>query len=179
MGNGLLCKNLITSGNKCNSNSVSSPGMRQILAIAVLLLAPQSYGQDWRPSRSIPMMRYPCWALTAKVQGMVEFRFTLDKEGIPRDIHLIRGHPLLIGDAMAHFRSLILRSRGAKSDNEVRTARYIFRLDPARKSGTDLAATIFRPPNVIVVSVGYVKPSLPCPSLGAPLEKPLYLRRFF
>src|SRR5665213_1979289 len=103
--------------------------MRQILPCAVLLLAAQSYGQDWLPSRSIPMMRYPCWALTAKVQGTVEFRFTLDKEGIPRDIHLIKGHPLLIGDAMAHLQSLILRSIGAGSSTKVRTARYIFRLD--------------------------------------------------
>ncbi|MGD1093271.1 MAG: energy transducer TonB [Bryobacteraceae bacterium] len=107
-------------------------------------------------------IRYPCWALTARVQGRVKLHFKIDDSGAPRDIELISGHPLLVRDAIAHLKTLKVRPNGNTPKSTRRTAIYVFRLDPSAKSATDLASTKFSMPNAIIVLTGYVQPSSPC-----------------
>ena len=136
----------------------------QSLALAVVLLAAPACGQDWRPVQMLPM-RYPCWALTVRMQGRVQLRFTIDDRGTPRDVSIVTGHPLLAPDAAAHLKSLTVRLSGSKARSLARMAIYIFRLDPKQKSTTDLVPTRFNAPNIVIVTSGYVQPSSPCKGL--------------
>ena len=133
----------------------------QGLIFAATVLATSAYGQDWRPVQMLPV-RYPCLALAVGLQGRVEFSFTASNLGTPRDIIVVRGHPLLAEQAAVHLKSLTLRLAGRKRGSVRRSAIYLFQLDPTVKTAGDLVPTQFRMPNTIIVKCGYVKPSSPC-----------------
>ena len=133
----------------------------QRLAVVLSLTGAAVYGQDWHPTQMLSM-RYPCLALTVGMQGRVKLRFIIDDRGVPQDIQIVTGHPLLAPQAVDHLKSLILRMSGDKPRSVARTAIYSFRLDRAEKSKSDLVSPHFLPPNTVVVTSGFVKPSSPC-----------------
>lgn len=141
---------------------VSIAGMFGVQSLAVMLLAAAPvYGQDWRPTQMLSM-RYPCLALTVRMQGRVKLRFIIDDRGMPQDIQIVSGHPLLAPQAVVHLKSLTLRESGYKPHSVARTVIYSFRLDRAEKSKSDIVSPHFLPPNIVVVTSGFVKPSSPC-----------------
>src|ERR1700676_4989418 len=98
----------------------------QSLAVVLLLAAAPVYGQDWHPTLMLPM-RYPCLALTVRMEGRVKLHFEIDDRGMPQDVEIVTGHPLLAPQAVAHLKSLTLRTSSYKPRSVVRTAIYSFR----------------------------------------------------
>ena len=131
------------------------------LILAATVLVNSAYGQDWRPVQMLPV-RYPCLALGVGLQGRVELYFTVSNRGTPRDITLVRGHPLLAEQAIVHLKSLTLRLADYKRGSVRRSAIYLFQLDQTVKTASDFVPPQFRMPNTIIVKCGYANPSSPC-----------------
>ena len=65
----------------------------------LVLLALSVWAQDWTPSRIVAITEYPPLPRSARIQGVVEVKCTLDSNGNVTAADVISGHKLLTGPA--------------------------------------------------------------------------------
>ncbi len=88
-------------------------------AYAVIFVAISTFGQtpdrirgnwipEWKLVQKVEPV-YPLLARQARIQGVVRFTAIIGKDGRIRNLHLVRGHPLLVPAATEAVRQWVYR----------------------------------------------------------------------